>query len=243
MRAILYDLDGTLIDSETAGLVSWGEVFQDHGCTLDEQLWLAEIAAGRGPCMPTAELEAAVGRRLDWVDVEAKRLLRRDELLTARPGALEHLAQARAMGLATALVTNAPQWWVVQQLGRNGLDEHNFDAIVTGHSGLPRKPAPDVFRRALALLKLNAADAVAVEDSPVGISAAVAAGVVCVAVANEVTRQLDLSGADLVVDSLTEAMPRALLERFAPVSEIAGFEHLDKHSTHPTGGCDGNSDH
>jgi len=214
MKAILYDLDGTLIDSETAGLLSWGEVFRAHGCSLDEQLWLAEVAAGRGPCMPKAELEAAVGRRLDWAELEEKRLVRRDELLTARPGALEHLAQARSMGLATALVTNAPQWWVAQQLGRNGLDEHNFDAIVAGHSGLPRKPAPEVYLKALDLLKLNPADAVSVEDSPVGIASAVAAGVTCVAVANEVTRRLDLSGGDLVVDSLTEVMPRALLERF-----------------------------
>ena len=214
MEAILYDLDGTLIDSETAGLVSWGEVFRAHGCSVDEQHWLAEVAAGRGPCMPTAELEAAVGRRLDWVELEEKRLVRRNELLIARPGALEHLAQARSMGLATALVTNAPQWWVEEQLGRNGLDEHDFDAIVTGHSGLSRKPAPDVYLKALDLLMLKPADAVSVEDSPVGISSAVAAGVACVAVANEVTRRLDLSGADLVVDSLTEVMPRDLLERF-----------------------------
>lgn len=214
MKAILYDLDGTLIDSETAGLVSWTEVFLAHGCSLDEQLWLAEVAAGRGPCMPKAELEAAVGRRLDWVELEAKRLVRRDELLIARPGALEHLARAGSMGLATALVTNAPDWWVEQQLGRNGLDEHSFDAIVTGRGGLPPKPAPDVYLTALDLLEVGPADAVSLEDSPVGIAAAVAAGVACVAVANEVTRRLDLSVADLVVDSLTEVMPQALLERF-----------------------------
>ena len=214
MKAILYDLDGTLIDSETAGLVSWGEVFRAHGCSLDEQLWLAEVAAGRGPCMPNAELEAAVGRRLDRVALEEERLRRRDELLTARPGALEHLARARNMGLATALVTNAPRWWVEQQLDRNGLHEHTFDAIVTGHSGLPRKPAPEVYLTTLHLLGLDPADAVSLEDSPVGIAAAVAAGVACVAVANEVTRRLDLSAADLVVDSLTEVMPRTLLERF-----------------------------
>jgi HAD superfamily hydrolase (TIGR01509 family) len=214
MKAILYDLDGTLIDSETAGLVSWAELFRAHGCSLDEQHWLAEVAAGRGPCMPKAELEAAVGRRLDWAELEAKRLVRRDELLVARPGALEHLVLARGMGLATALVTNAPQWWVTEQLGRNRLDEHDFDAIVTGHSGLPRKPAPEVYLKAVDLLMLNPADAVSVEDSPVGIASAVAAGVACIAVSNEVTCRLDLSGADLVVDSLTEVMPRALLERF-----------------------------
>jgi HAD superfamily hydrolase (TIGR01509 family) len=215
MKAILYDLDGTLIDSETAGLVSWTEVFRAHGATLDEQRWLAEVAAGRGPCMPTAELEAALGHRLDWAVLEAERLVRRDELLTARPGALEHLAQARGMELATALVTNAPLWWVEQQLGRNGLDEHDFDAIVSGHSGLPRKPAPEVYLAALDLLELKPADAVSLEDSPVGVAAAVAAGVGCVAVANEVTRRLDLGAADLVVDSLTQVMPRTLLERFS----------------------------
>lgn len=67
---------------------------------------------------------------------------------------------------------------------------------------------------ALDMLNLNPAGAVSVEDSPVGIAAAVAAGVACVAVADEVTRRLDLSAADLVVDSPTEVMPRALQERF-----------------------------
>lgn len=220
-RAVLYDLDGLLLDSETAGLVSWREVYAAHGCELDLEHWLGEVAAGRGPVMPKQRLEELLGRPVDWDEVERGRLLRRDELLVARPGAVQHLAAARALGLRTALVSNAPAWWIEQQLPRLGIPAAHFDTIVTGAPDLARKPAPDAYLRALQELAVAASAAIAFEDSPVGIAAARAAGIRCVAVPNEVTEHLDLSAADLILPALDARPLSALLDELLRVTSQA----------------------
>ena len=92
------------------------------------------------------------------------------------------------------------------------------DAICTADRDPARaKPSPTLYLEALDLLGVPAAEAVAFEDSPNGVLAAKAAGVFCVAVPNEVTRDLGLAeaGADLVLDSLADLPPDELLGRFS----------------------------
>ncbi|HEV7649352.1 MAG TPA: HAD-IA family hydrolase [Actinophytocola sp.] len=201
MRALLYDFDGLLIDSETAGLMSWRAVYDRFGQTLDTGHWLGEVAAGRGPCMPIAQLEEALGRALDWDDLEPGRKAHRDELIVARPGVREHLARARELGLTCAIVSNAPGWWIDEQLANTGLDPARFATIVCKDGKRAGKPAPDAYLAALDALGVAAGDALAFEDSPVGVAAARAAGIRCVAVPNEVTAAMPLE-ADQRVASL-----------------------------------------
>jgi len=201
VAALLFDFDGLLVDSETAGLRSWQELYEEHGCELDLGFWLAEVAAGRGPCMPKDQLEAAVGERLDWEVLEARLQVRRDELLVVRPGAAEVLAEARQLGLTSAIVSNAPDWWLDRQLARTGLGRHWFSVILSKDPLRQSKPAPDVYVAALDALRLDASRAVAFEDSPAGIAAANAAGIACVAVPNEVTVHLPLP-ATMIIPAL-----------------------------------------
>ncbi len=107
MPAVLYDFDGLLIDSETAGLLSWKRVYAEFGHELDLAHWLSETEAGRGPCMPTERLAELVGKPVDWEAVERRRIVWRDELLVTRPGVEEHLAEARRLGFDLAIVSNA----------------------------------------------------------------------------------------------------------------------------------------
>lgn len=209
VEALLFDFDGLLVDSETAGLRSWQELYWRHGCELDLRLWLEEVCAGRGPCMPREQLEAAVGRSLDWEALEAVRLARRDELLVLRPGVHQVLAEAGRLGLACAIVSNAPDWWLEGQMARTGLARDRFACVVGRDPSRRSKPAPDAYRAALAALRLHPDRAVAFEDSPVGIAAALAAGIACVAVPNDVTRLLSLR-ATLVVPAL-DCAPLATL--------------------------------
>jgi beta-phosphoglucomutase-like phosphatase (HAD superfamily) len=91
-----------------------------------------------------------------------------------------------------------------------------WDAICTADRDPARaKPSPTLYLEALALLDVAAAEAVAFEDSPNGVLAAKAAGVFCVAIPNEVTRELGLeeAGADLVLDSLSDLPPDTLFRR------------------------------
>jgi putative hydrolase of the HAD superfamily len=220
-QAFLYDFDGLLVDSETAGLVSWRELYEHHGHQLDLDWWLTEVAAGRGPCMPREQLEALVGSELDWDSLDRTRLARRDALLVVRPGVLAHLAEARAHGVRLAVVSNAPDWWLHDKLPATGLSMDWFEFIVTKADGLARKPAADSYLYALRRLGIRAEDAIAFEDSPVGVRAALAAGIRCVAVPNEVTEHFDLGHATRVQPRLDSLPVRRLLE-------IASGRHDDQ---------------
>ncbi|OLF18469.1 HAD family hydrolase [Actinophytocola xanthii] len=211
-RALLYDFDGLLIDSEVAGLRSWHALYESFGQTLDREHWLGEIAAGRGPCMPIAQLEEALGRALDWEELEPRRRTHRDELIVARPGVRDHLARAAELGLRCAIVSNAPGWWIDEQLANTGLDRAHFAVVVCKDGKRAGKPAPDAYLAALDALGLRAEDALAFEDSPVGVAAAKAAGLRCVAVPNEVTAELALDAADQVIPSLDAVTLDELLE-------------------------------
>ncbi|HEY0449380.1 HAD family phosphatase [Actinophytocola sp.] len=219
VRALLYDFDGLLVDSEFAGLRSWQALYDSHGHELDLEHWLGEVAAGRGPCMPIARLEELVGRQLDWADLEPVRKRHRDSLIAVRPGVLAHLDRARALGVPCAIVSNAPGWWIDEQLANTGLARDHFTAIVSKDGKRAGKPAPDSYLAALDALSVAPGDALAFEDSPVGVAAAKAAGIRCVAVPNEVTAAMPLDAADQLVSSLADV---TLDELLAARERLAG---------------------
>jgi HAD superfamily hydrolase (TIGR01509 family) len=121
--------------------------------------------------------------------------------MTVLPGARQFLAGSRAAGLRIGLVSNSPMRWIERQMRNLGIDQESFDLIVPG-DGHPAKPAPDGYLLALENFGVDAAHAVALEDSARGVAAAKAAGLFCVAVPHQVTVHTDLSEADLIVDSL-----------------------------------------
>jgi HAD superfamily hydrolase (TIGR01509 family) len=211
IQALLFDFDGLLVDSETAGLRSWQELYRRYGCELDLRHWLEEIRAGRGPCMPREQLEEALGRRPDWEALERVRQARRDDLLVHRPGVDRVLAEAGRLGLASGIVSNAPDWWLERQMARTGLARDRFAVVITRDLSRRSKPSPDAYRAALGALRIHPRRAVAFEDSPVGIAAALAAGIACVAVPNDVTRFLPLP-ATVVLPALDSVPLTSLLE-------------------------------
>lgn len=212
MFTVLYDFDGLLIDSESAGLISWQEVYKSFGHELDQDYWLAETLAGRGPCMPREQLSALVGDPIDWDEVEAKRLERRNELLIPCPGALAHLDRCARVGAIIGIVSNAPDWWIDERLAAVDIAKSRFDVIISKSPTLAKKPDPAAYLAALDALDMAPERAVAFEDSPIGVQAAQAAGIRCVAVPNMVTQQFDLSMADLTLPSLDARPIEEVLE-------------------------------
>jgi HAD superfamily hydrolase (TIGR01509 family) len=213
LRALLFDFDGLILDTETPELRSWQELWQEHGQRFPVERFLAEVGTvgGFGAMSALEELagplDAAVGARRS---ARKLALLEREQLL---PGVSDYLEQARARGIATAIVSSSSRGWIDAQLARLGRSE-DFDVIVTGDHDRERgKPRPTLYLEALDRLGAGAGEAVAFEDSPNGISAAKAAGIFCVAVPNGITAALDLAAADLVVSSLAELPFERLLER------------------------------
>lgn len=219
IRALLFDFDGLLVDTETPSLASWQEVYLEHGHELPLELWMTVVGT-LDTWDAHAHLEELVGP-LDREAVQERRLARElelGELEDLRPGILDYLEEARRLGLATAIVSSSSRAWIDRNLARLERAEH-FDEIVTAdHDPARAKPEPTLYLEALDRLGLAANEAIAFEDSPNGVAAAKAARLFTVAVPNGVTGSLDLGAADLVVPSLAELPLGELLRAAAAPS-------------------------
>jgi HAD superfamily hydrolase (TIGR01509 family) len=208
--ALLLDFDGLLYDTEGAEYQAWNEVYGRYGLELELKLWVREAIGrppGAGEFDPIVHLQQLVD---DELDVRAlRRAYERDKREglphQLMPGAAELLDAARARGLCAAIVTSNHSANVRRHLARARCT-FAFDALVSAEGDRARgKPHPVLYLEALAALGLAPEQAVALEDSPNGIAAAKAAGLVCIAVPNAVTRgAAGLEAADRLLDSLIE---------------------------------------
>ena len=124
-------------------------------------------------------------------------------------GVREYINDARRLGLKMAIASSASRRWVVGHIERLGIHAH-WDAVLTRDDVARSKPSPDLYVAATKALDVAPEHAVALEDSPHGIAAAKDAGLRAVAVPNALTKDLDLSRADVRLSSLAE-MPLAKL--------------------------------
>ncbi len=176
---------------------------------------MATIVGTIGGFEPLDYLEELHGP-IDREAVQARRdehELRLLEIEGLRPGILEYLEDANRLKLKTAIVSSSSRQWVDRHLARLERAGH-FDEIVTAdHDPERGKPRPTLYLEALDRLGVTAGEAIAFEDSPNGVTAAMAAGIFTVAVPNGVTASLGLDEADLVLPSLADLPLRDLLER------------------------------
>jgi HAD superfamily hydrolase (TIGR01509 family) len=201
LRAVLFDFDGTLWDSETAVFGVFRELYAEHGNELTLQTWSAAIGTVGG-FDPYAALNLLHGGRLDLEVTRAsteERIREAARKVPLRPGVAGFLRQLDEAGVRRALVSSDRSEWLVTHLERLGWPD-GWSAMVCADGDAERaKPNPHLYLAALELLDVPASETFAVEDSPNGIRAAKAAGIPCVCVPNEATAGLDLSEADLVV--------------------------------------------
>ena len=206
IEALVFDFDGLILDTELPIYRAWYELFERHGAqplSIDE--WAAEIGTIRGLDLPGLLVERAT-QPVDLDEADVWRRAHRDLLLAeqqARPGVEDWIAEAEAAGLGVAIASSSEADWVLPLLERIGLHTR-FACVVNAGGALGAKPAPDTYLEACARLGVEPASALAIEDSPHGIAAAKAAGLRCVAVPHELTETLDLSAADLRLESLAE---------------------------------------
>lgn len=215
-RAVIFDVDGTLVDSERHGhRVAFNRAFEEFDLPYrwDEDTYgeLLHVTGGqrridgyladRGVAEEErAELARALHRR----KTEILEQMVDDGAIELRPGAARLLEELAGDGVALAVGTTGSRRWV-ERLLRRTLPTAHWDVIVGGDDVANRKPDPEVFTVALHKLGLDGPDGVVVvEDSGEGLEAARAAGLCCAVVVNGYTADHDLAEADLVTDGFGE---------------------------------------
>ncbi len=208
--AVLWDMDGTLVDSERLWDVSLAELAGRLGGQLSartrERMIGGALDATLGLLFAEVGLSATPDGVADagrWLTMRTGQLFAGD--LRWCPGAREALELVRAAGLPTALVTSTQRTLTERVLDRIGRE--HFDVVVCGDEVTATKPAPEPYLRAAALLGVPAHRCVAVEDSPTGTAAAVAAGCTVLIVSNGALSNGALSNNDLTNNAAVPTGP------------------------------------
>lgn len=217
IRALLFDFDGLLMDTETPEVEIWQKIYAEYGVSFPMDIWLRDVVGSTLANFDVAaHLAQVTGLNLDVAAlherVHAQRLAIQARL-TAMPGVPRILMSAQERGLRLAVVSSSPHSWVDGYLQQLRLT-HFFETVVCREDAPRIKPAPDLYLEALRRLHLKAQEALAFEDSPNGVLAAKRAGLRVVGVPNAVTAQAGRLDADLVLRSLEELPLAEILARF-----------------------------
>ncbi|MEL6159499.1 MAG: HAD-IA family hydrolase [Cyanobacteria bacterium J06554_11] len=213
LKAVIFDLDGTLTDSDKVHFQVFQEIFAQQGIVLDKSLYKqkisgrqnADIMADFFPDLSATEGEAFSAQK------EATFRERAKSQLVPLPGLLDLLARIQQAGLAAALVTNAPPKNATFMLQTLSLSEA-FNPVVIADK-LPRgKPDPLPYQTALDKLAITAAEAIVFEDSRAGICSAVRAGIVTVGVTTtHGAEELRSVGATATIADFTDASLKTMI--------------------------------
>ena len=214
IRALLFDFDGLIIDTESAIYQAWRELYEDHGHPLPVERWAQCVGTDFGAYDPKSELEMLTGKDFDWHNEEAMRTKRVHELLKtfdALPGVRERLAEAKELGLPCSIASSSPRSWIEPWLVQMDL-RHHFSNISSRDLVEKIKPAPDLFLHAAEKLGAQPEEVIVFEDSLNGLRAARAAGMKCVVVPGPVTKHLEFEGAWQMLDSLASTSLAQLMQ-------------------------------
>jgi HAD superfamily hydrolase (TIGR01509 family) len=209
VQAVIFDLDGLMVDSEPLAREAWGAFLARQGYTLDEETVNAMLG------LRLMDSSRLIKESFDLPLTVEQIAEQRSELFLASlagnlqpmPGLIELLKAIDARGLRRAVATSSPGFYAPVALREIGVAD-GFATIVTGDMVSKGKPAPDIYLAAAEALGEPPAACLALEDSPNGVRAAKGAGMRCIAVPNELSAGLDLSEADAVLPSLAVVAER-----------------------------------
>lgn len=211
--AVLFDLDGTLVNTDPLHYQTWQEILRDYGLEIDQAFYKARISGRLNPLiiqdlLPQLSFEA--GQQL--ADYKEARFREIGLSLTPLAGLLDLLAWIETQGLRKAVVTNAPRENVNFLLEVLKLAD-TFDPVVLAEDAIAGKPDPAPYKLALSLLGISPKEAIAFEDSCSGIHAAVGAGIYTIGVASTHDPEVLLeAGAAMVIPDFTEKQLWFLLD-------------------------------
>ncbi len=212
LAAILYDLDGTIVNTDPLHYQAWQQLLRDYGKEIDEEFYLTHMSGRLNPdivreVLPELSPEAVI----KFSDRKEARFRELAPELTPLPGLLNVIRLANARGLKQAVVTNAPRQNADYMLKVLNLQAAFDQVVVSEEIGIP-KPDPAPYQHILNYFGITPEQALAFEDSPSGIRAAVGAGIPTVGIAStQEPGDLYALGAMLVIPDFTDSQLWALL--------------------------------
>jgi beta-phosphoglucomutase-like phosphatase (HAD superfamily) len=219
IRALFFDFDGLIFDTETTEMIVWKNIYAEYGFEYPEDRWArnAGLWGDQHRWDSAAHLQGLLQRPLDLPALKKRHHDESAAAFLTQPacdGVVQYLDDAQRLGLRLAVASSSPLYWVSGHLTRLGLVDR-FERIISGDDVTPErvKPQPDIYLKALEVMQVAPGETIALEDSPHGLLAAHAAGIFAVAVPNPTTARLELPAADLVIDSLADVPLEQLLQR------------------------------
>ena len=213
LKALLFDLDGTISDTNSVHRLAWVEMLEPYGYDVDWDFYRENIT-GRIATDVVADLSPDLSPEEVQEIAEAKEANFREQAgsLEPFPGLLELIETGRKGGMGVSLVTNAPKENVFTVLRVLELEDA-FEPVILAEEVGVGKPDPTPYNAALEALDISADEAVAFEDSPSGIASSVAAGIPTVGIAStQEPEELEVPGVELVVRDFTDRKLKALIE-------------------------------
>lgn len=213
IKAIIFDFDGLILDTETHEFEVLSEIFAEHKCELPLTIW-GKLIGTKSDFNPFTYLEEQAQKTLDHNDLsklQKERFSRRIEKEKARPGVVNYLEAAKTLGLKIGLASSSNYEWVSSHLKRLNLLDH-FECIRTSDHVHYVKPDPALYVEAAKCLGVNPEECIAFEDSANGALSAKRAGMKCVTVPNTVTRDLDFCDVDHSLESMAHMELKELVE-------------------------------
>lgn len=211
LQAVIFDMDGVLVDSEPMIRAAAVKLFDEIGQTVSERDFMDFTGMGENRFIGGVAERYGVSLDIE----EAKRRLYEiyGEIIQGNlpplDGAIDFMKKARDRGLKLAVATSADMTKVRQNLGEIGIPPEHFDACVTGNDIEHKKPAPDIFLAAAAKLGIPAQNCLVVEDAVSGVQAAKSAGCRCLALTTTFPRY-ELAQADWISNTLADAPAETL---------------------------------
>jgi HAD superfamily hydrolase (TIGR01509 family) len=205
IRAVIFDMDGVLTDSEPLINAAAVAMFKELGLNVAPEDFIPFVGTGENRYI------GGVAERYNFpLDIESAKkrtyeiyLALVPTRLRAFPGAVELVRKCRSIGRKIALASSADMIKIEANLQKIGLPSNQWDALVSAEDVVHKKPAPDIFLAAARKLGVPPAECVVVEDAVNGVQAAKSAGMRCVAVAHSFPAE-KLVGADIIRSSIAE---------------------------------------
>ena len=190
IKAIIFDFDGLLIDTETYVYQSFADMYEDYNLTFPKEDWTNSIGGKRS-------IDPYEGLRLKHpeisrIDFEAENEKRYKQLIkgkTSREGVLDYLIRAKELELKIAIASSSAREWIDEHMKQLDLIDY-FDFICTSDDVQHVKPNPELYQKVLSHFSLEPNEAIVFEDSPNGSLAAINAKIPCVIVPNSITKSL-----------------------------------------------------